>query len=199
MVSLADLATLGGRELSYRYELGVCGDHEFTVEKPCRPARSPGPGAWPAGAPPPPRTAATGTRTTTGIASRPRSRNPGTSTISRASTARSPASPANRTRPATQRDDGALREPRRRTTTSGNEQDPRSHPPPASAEPGTTRDQPCAGSPPPRPGLPAVNERADGVVGNGAALSLGFLDPPALYGWRIRHGSWPLADRPGRG
>src|ERR1022692_625189 len=139
MVSLADLATLGGRELSYRYELGVCGDHEFTVEKPCRPARSPGPGAWPAGAPPPPRTAATGTRTTTGIASRPRSRNPGTSTISRASTARSPASPANRTRPATQRDDGALREPRRRTTTSGNEQDPRSHPPPASAEPGTCR------------------------------------------------------------
>src|ERR1022692_1408814 len=41
MVSLADLATLGVRELSYRYELGVCWDHEFTVKKPCCPARSP--------------------------------------------------------------------------------------------------------------------------------------------------------------
>jgi hypothetical protein len=33
LVSLADLATLGVRELSYRYDLGDCWDHEITVEK----------------------------------------------------------------------------------------------------------------------------------------------------------------------
>jgi Plasmid pRiA4b ORF-3-like protein len=33
MVSLADLQTLGVRELSYRYDLGDCWDHEITVEK----------------------------------------------------------------------------------------------------------------------------------------------------------------------
>jgi hypothetical protein len=33
MISLADLATLGVRELSYRYDLGDCWDHEITMEK----------------------------------------------------------------------------------------------------------------------------------------------------------------------
>lgn len=33
MISIADLWTLGVRELSYRYDLGDCWDHEITVEK----------------------------------------------------------------------------------------------------------------------------------------------------------------------
>ena len=33
MVSIADLWTLGVRELAYRYDLGDCWDHEITVEK----------------------------------------------------------------------------------------------------------------------------------------------------------------------
>jgi hypothetical protein len=33
LVTLADLGTLGVRELSYRYDLGDCWDHEITVEK----------------------------------------------------------------------------------------------------------------------------------------------------------------------
>ena len=33
LVSMADLWTLGVRELSYRYDLGDCWDHEITVEK----------------------------------------------------------------------------------------------------------------------------------------------------------------------
>jgi Plasmid pRiA4b ORF-3-like protein len=33
MVSLADLQTLGVRELSYRYDLGDCWAHEITMEK----------------------------------------------------------------------------------------------------------------------------------------------------------------------
>jgi Plasmid pRiA4b ORF-3-like protein len=55
MVSLADLATLGVRELSYRYDLGDCWDHEITMEKvlppgevtrrvPGRPGHHPGRG-----------------------------------------------------------------------------------------------------------------------------------------------------------
>ena len=101
LVSLADLGTLGVRKLSYRYDLGDCWDHEITVERSCLPARPPGPSAWPAGASHRPRTAATGSRTTTGISSRSRSRSPGASTISRASTARWPSSSLSRTRPET--------------------------------------------------------------------------------------------------
>src|SRR5450755_105422 len=43
MVSLADLATLGVRELSYHYDLGDCWDHEITVEKVLPPGVVPRP------------------------------------------------------------------------------------------------------------------------------------------------------------
>jgi len=87
MVSIADLWTLGVRELSYRYDLGGCWDHEITVEKIPPPGAVTRPERLAAAALPRPRTAATGTRTTTGISSRSRSRSWNASTISRASTA----------------------------------------------------------------------------------------------------------------
>jgi len=135
MVSIADLEALGVRELAYRYDLGDCWIHEIhRGENPAarrgHPARVPG------------RRGTTPARTADweedddGNLVPVAEPEPGhvydLARINRA-LARVIAEPDET---ATWRDDGAVRGTRRRTTTSGNEQDPRSHPLPATAEPG---------------------------------------------------------------
>ncbi len=88
LVTLADLSTLGVRELTYTYDLGACWQHEIIVEAMLPPVTFLSPSARPAGASPRLRTAATGLKTKTETSARQLNQSRSGSTMPPASIAR---------------------------------------------------------------------------------------------------------------